>query len=421
MEGKAEGKRALRHALDILTRRDPANPLRGDVFDYLARYAKIEENDPDAEYWLTEQLAFQTAQGEEHNGFAIGDAYFNLADFQAQARRFDIAERNFLHAIDLLTKAAGADHPETAEARARLGEMYYFSGRPAQAEPLLNDALQADMRTPQGVYNATEHRRVLGFLDLARGSWPAAEQLLRENLAALKGNPQDELRWGVSAAELVSLLVAEGEMAEAHELYDKELDVFRRYTGEKSRAYARQLALGGTIALADHKPAEAIALFERVLKEWPPAEGDLPGEYTQSTLGLAAAYLDLDRPDDARRKADEVLQRLRAPPAANQSPEIEAQSRRLLGDSLRQSGKAAEAEAELRRAVELRQSLDDADSPWLAQARMDLAECLVALHKKAEAQTLIKKAAAALSRQPRLRDIYRSELQQAQAMLAKAA
>ena len=88
---------------------------------------------------------------------------------------------------------------------------------------------------------------------------------------------------------------------------------------------------------------------------------------------------------------------------------------------MRRSGKAAEAEAELRRAVELRQSLDEADSPWLAEARMDLAECLVALHKKAEAQTLVKKAAAALSRQPRLRDIYRSELQQAQAMLAKAA
>jgi hypothetical protein len=46
---------------------------------------------------------------------------------------------------------------------------------------------------------------------------------------------------------------------------------------------------------------------------------------------------------------------------------------------------------------------------------------LVALHKRAEAQTLIRKAAAALSRQPRLRDIYRNELQQAQVMLAKAA
>jgi len=420
-EDKAEGKRALRHALDILTRRDPANPLRGDVFDYLARYAKLEENVPDAEYWLTEQLAFQTAQGEEQNGFAIGDAYFNLADFQAQLLHFDLAERSFLHAIDLLTKAAGVDHPETAEARARLGEMYYYSGRPAQAESLLSDALQADMRTPQGVYNATEHRRVLGYVELSRGRWPVAEQLLRENLAALKDNPQDELRWGITAAGLVSLLVAEGEMSEAHELYDKALDVYRRYTGEKSRAYARQVALGGTMALADHRPSEAIAKFQRVLKEWPPEEGDLPSEYTKSTLGLASAYLDLDRSEEARQSADEVLQRLRAAPAPNQSPEIEAQSRRLLGDALRQSGKAAEAETELRRAVELRQTLDDADSPWLAQARMDLAECLVALHKRAEAQTLIKKAAAALSRQPRLRDIYRNELQQAQVMLAKAA
>ena len=420
-EGKSEGTRDLHHALNILGRHDPANPLRGDVFDYLARYAKIEENVPDAEYWLTEQLAFQTAQGEEHNAFAIGDAYFNLADFQAQILRFDIAERNFLHAIDLLSKAAGADHPETAEARARLGEMYHFSGRAAQAEPLLKEALQADMRTPQGVYNATEHRRVLGYVELSRGRWPEAEQLLRQNLAQLTGNQQDELRWGITAAGLVSVLTAEGQMSEARELYDKSLDVYRRYTGDTSRAYARQVALGGTLALADHKPGEAIALFERVLKQWPPAEGELPAEYTRATLGLAAAYLDLDQPEAARQNADEVLQRLRAAPVPNQSPELEAQSRRLEGEALRRSGQLAEAEAELRRAVELRQSLDDADSPWLAQARIELAECLVALRKRAEAQTLIKMAALALSRQPRLRDIYRNELHDAQALLAKAA
>ncbi len=94
----------------------------------------------------------------------------------------------------------------------------------------------------------------------------------------------------------------------------------------------------------------------------------------------------------------------------------------MLGEALRRSGRAEEAERPLRQAVALRESLDDdALSPWLAQARIDLAECLIAMHQKTEAQDLLRKAAAALSRQPRLLDVYRTDLQKAQAMIAKAA
>jgi serine/threonine-protein kinase len=421
LEGKADGKGALLRALDILTRRDPANPLRGDVFDDLARYAKFENDVPEAQRWLQEQLAFQTAQGEERNGYAIGDAYFNLADFQTQQNHFDVAEVNFLRAIDLLTKAAGTDHPETADARARLGEMYYWSDRPDQAEPLLRDALQADMRTPQGISNSTEHRRILGLLAMSRGHPQEAEQLLRQNLAQLQGNPDDELRWGITAGNLVPVLIAEGQLSDARELHDKSMDVYARYTGEKSRDYAGAVSHGGSLALAEHKPREAIAIFERVLNEWPPAEGALTGESTRSNLGLAAAYLDLDRPEDARRYADEMLKRLRAAPARDQSRDLEAHVLRLLGEALRRSGRVSEAEVQLRQAVELRQSLDAEDSLWLAEARINLAECLIARHQKVEAQTLIRKAAATLTCQPRLRDIYLEELQQAKAMIAKAA
>jgi hypothetical protein len=192
--------------------------------------------------------------------------------------------------------------------------------------------------------------------------------------------------------------------------------------GEKSSSYAWCVGQNGSLALAEHEPGEAVAIFERVLKEWPSSAGALTYEYVRSTLGLAAAYLALDRPDQASHYANEVLTRVRAAPAPNQSREIEAQSLRLLGEALRRSGRAGEAEKPLRQAVELREALDDADSsPWLAQARINLAECLIVMHQKAEAQDLIRKAAAALSRQPQLLDVYRTDLRKAQAMIAKAA
>jgi len=67
--------------------------------------------------------------------------------------------------------------------------------------------------------------------------------------------------------------------------------------------------------------------------------------------------------------------------------------------------------------VELRQSLDDPDSPWLAQARIDLAACLIGRHRTSEARALLEMAALAQSHQPHLRESYRRELDQARAML----
>jgi Flp pilus assembly protein TadD len=99
---------------------------------------------------------------------------------------------------------------------------------------------------------------------------------------------------------------------------------------------------------------------------------------------------------------------------------LEAQTRRLLGEALRQSGMLTDAEVHLRRAVELRQSLDDPDSPWLAQARINLAECLIARHQTRDARALLDMAGVAQSHQPLLRESYRRELAGARAMLRSA-
>jgi TolA-binding protein len=417
---KIAGVADLHRALDILKRRDPNNQLQGDTLDFLARYAKLDEDFPGAEHWINELLAFETAQGVERNGFAIGDAYFELGDFQTLTQRYDDAERNMRQGLALLNQAVGPNHPEAADARSRLGELLFNMGHRADAAALLYDALKSQLLTPQGTDDATETRKTLGILEFTRGRLTAAEELLRQNLAQMKDRPEKELRYGISAGYLAWVLAAEGQLAEARGFYDKSLDVYSRYIGQKSHAYAQDLCRGGDLALAENKPGVAADMFERVLKDWPPAKGKLPSDYLRATLGVAAADLELGKNEAAREKAGALLQEILESAHPGQYVEQEALTRRLLGLALLRSGNVTDAQVQLRRAVALREALDDADSPWLAQARINLAESLLREHKKEEAQALLKTAAVAQSHQPRLRDSYRRELRQTTEMLQKS-
>jgi tetratricopeptide (TPR) repeat protein len=258
------------------------------------------------------------------------------------------------------------------------------------------------------------------MLEYTRGRLRQAELLLRENLQQMKDLPDKELRYGISAGHLAGVLTAEGQLAEARTLYDRALDVYARYIGEKSHAYGQVLGRGGELAVAERQPELAAGIFERVLKDWPRAQGQLPLEYTRAVLGLAAADLDLGRNEAARQTLEPLLAQILGSPQPGDYVELEAMTRRLLGEALRRSGRLTDAEVQLRRAVELRQSLDDPDSPWLAQARVNLAECLIGRHQTREARSLLEMAAAAQSHQPLLREAYRRELKDARAMLRAA-
>jgi len=71
-------------------------------------------------------------------------------------------------------------------------------------------------------------------------------------------------------------------------------------------------------------------------------------------------------------------------------PDQEAHTARLLGEALTRMGRAAEGEPLLRRAIELRERLDDSDSFWLAEARISLSNALIAERRFAEANQLLK-------------------------------
>jgi serine/threonine-protein kinase len=417
---KPAGVEKLREALNIVQRRDPQNALTGDVLEYFGYFAQLNEDYTGSETWKKRFLAFERSQGIERNAFAIGTAYLDLGDVQALMRKYPDAETNLRSAIELLSKYAGPDHPSTAAAKMRLGEMFYRMGRTSEAETLLSDALQTEQKTPQGLDDSTETGKTLGALELARGRLAQAESILRKNLVQLGSGQHKELRYGVSASVLTSVLTAEGKFDEAERQYAASSDVFRRYIGEKSVAYAGSLLRGAALKLGEGRSDAAADIYEEVLRTWPAPEGQFPDPYTRSTIGLARVDLARGRIDAARTRCEELLRRIASSTERKYLPDQEAQTARLLGDALLRSGHAAEGEPHLRRAIELRQELDAPESFWLAEARISLAAALIAQQRFPEARQLLQLAAAAQARQPALSNQYREPLRAAQRLIAQA-
>jgi hypothetical protein len=72
-------------------------------------------------------------------------------------RKYADSEANLRTAVAILSKCAGTEHPSTAAAKLRLGELYFRMGRVTDADPLLNETLLAQKARPP-------RRRLVQFL-----------------------------------------------------------------------------------------------------------------------------------------------------------------------------------------------------------------------------------------------------------------
>jgi serine/threonine protein kinase len=420
-EEKQTGRAELRAALDIVRAKAPADPLHGRILDYLGQYAQLDEDYAGAERWFNALLEFQKSAGSASNAFAVGEAYLNLGDDQALMQHDKDADSNLRESVEILSAAAGPAHPTTALAKSRWGEMLLRAGRKAEAEPLLTAALEAQEKTPQGFDDVTETRKTLGALEYSRGRLGRAEQLMRENLSQLQVGQDKELRYGVSAAVLSTVLTAEGKLAEARTYYERSSDVLQRYIGAGSVAYAQNLVRGATLDIASGRLDDADGILHHVLTKWPAPAGEFPDAYVKAMLGTARVRLAQGRFEEARAAAADLLERIRQSPERTPLQDAEANALRLHGEAVTRLGRAAEAESELRRAVELRAGSDDSTSPWLAEARISLATCLIAQHRVDEATVLIELAGQAQAAQSALGEQYRGPLRVAQRALRRGA
>jgi tetratricopeptide (TPR) repeat protein len=102
--------------------------------------------------------------------------------------------------------------------------------------------------------------------------------------------------------------------------------------------------------------------------------------------------------EDAQRALDAVVRS----PLRAKFRALEADAALRLGQAQQALGELPRARANLERALELRRADDAPQSPWLAEAQLALASCLLDLGQHARARALVAEAAAIEAAHPEL-------------------
>lgn len=322
-----------------------------------------------------------------------------LAEAQQVRLDFAAAEKNLREALALSTRLSGVLNGATLQTQAKLGGFLHGIGRRDEGWALLNE-VQAALARPEA--NATP--AALGTLHRFRGDALLADGRVKE--AALAYQPEiDDLRTHYADTVPLSrmLLLQAGawtalgryeesarQIADAHRIW-------RLVGGEAVHPSTHNRFVFEAVRLLLAR-GQAQAALQRLgdIAE-PPAVSQLPlnADAVQLNLARAQAALQLGRFADAQVQAQQALDRLARSPLRTHFAALEAEALLMQGQALRGAGDARAARSPLTRAVTLREPLADAASPWLAEARIALAQCLLDLREREAAGRLLQQARTA--------------------------
>jgi hypothetical protein len=416
---------ALQAALAALRVTEAFHPLSEQrllALNQLAQVAFDHLDDAQAEHWFRAEYALAEAPACPNRGYWLVNASRDLGNFLRTRHRYTDAEPFLRRAVAEATRIDPDQRLLTSTSREQLGRLLFMLNQPDEAQATLTAAL-AEAEQSQGsddAHDVSRMRYELASMLISRGDWPEAARLLQRNLDLYARIHADQPHtWTFVLAAQVAAYQGRADDARRLALQARDLMTERHQTGYDGFG-TNQVTLAELERMAG-RPAAAVPLYRQVIAGWPPQGEYLAAHYVLAVTGLVRALMALGRDDEAITLAQGLTDLLLALKEHDHLAPAEAQVQEALGLALTHSGQAAAAEPHLRRAVALREKLDLPDSPWLAQARISLAQSRLAQGDAAEAGTLLAAATAALARQPALADDFHRPLAQAQAALRRQA
>jgi len=358
------------------------------------------------------------AAGRENFGersFIVAFGYENLADSLRQQQRLPEARDAINQALAIYEFVLGPRHGTVAFARTNLALIDAASGRRAEAESLLDQAVAlaqevfgADAR--QVGFPAAYAARIKANRGELEAAVPAYELAL--NVFA-RNDPASSLSVRAMRSEYAGVLIALGRTGRAKELLDQSQAAFEAAADAASVPAARMKIVRAELAYALGDAQKGRAWLDRALQQT-----DASSATGNQVLPQLARVVARVRPN--ADWANAMLERLRKAellPASPDDLKIDIEDRARLAFAVGRLYLAVDqdeaARSWLTRAVALRESIDAASSPWLAEAQVALAEALIAGGRSTDARAMLARAAAIQAAIPGLDGAYRRPLQDA--------
>lgn len=171
------------------------------------------------------------------------------------------------HVVEILEKALGPEHMDTAAALSDLAWLYKASGEYAKAEPLFKRALAIyeEVPGPEDPYTATALNNLAALYQVT-GDYAKAEPLYQRALAIdEKVLGPEHPDTAASLTRLAGLYKVFGEYAKAEPLYQRALAIFEKVRGPEDRDTTTVLNNFGSLYEASGEYSKAEPLYQQAL------------------------------------------------------------------------------------------------------------------------------------------------------------
>ena len=345
----------------------------------------------------------------------------HLAELQMQLLKVGEAEQHLQQALAMSRALNGDLSGVTLQTQAKVGGFLHIMGRRDEGRRVMQQTLDT-LRRPDA--NATPD--AVGTLDRYLGMALATEGRLAEGERHLAAEVAELRATYAGSLPLAKMLLLHAQVLTAMGRYDAaqaELDEsWRIWQPIGEGAWEPGMANPYHIAQAQLRLArgDAAGAVERLGGVEPPrhaARLPLQLDETLARIVRVQAHLGQGQVEAAREEAQRALAHVQASPLRERFPTLEADAELRLGQALQHERRPLPAREHLSRALALRVAHDAEHSPWVAEAQVALADCLVDLGDRGAARQLAAQAQAHLSRHAELGEHFKAPLRAVQARL----
>ena len=342
-------------------------------------------------------------------------ATVGLAEAEAKLGQVEDAERELRAILVKSQQRNGIVHLDTLQVETRLGALLYATSRREEGRHWLRDAVhQVELNQALDTPNLSlVVNRNWGLSLLADGRFELAALVLANNARLRRARDPGTTTLAIALRDLGVARAVLGQYGEAQALTEEASALWRSAVGGAAETDAGNgyVLAEAQVLLARGDARGALARLQDAVQPATTAPRLPTLDQLTANIARSRAYVMLGRDDDALRLAGQVLSSVQQSPERVHNQALEADALAQFGQAQRLTGHAGLARPYLERAVLLRSGGEAPTSPWLAAARVELAECLLDLGERAAAGRLREQARSALATHPQIADEFARPLQ----------